>query len=41
MTAEAKFLAEEDSIIELSFYVTAPAMCFYVPSKSGPNYAAN
>ena len=40
MTAEAKFLAEEDFSIELSFYVSDPAMCFCVPSKSGLNHAA-
>ena len=32
-TKEAKFLAEENSIIELSFYVSEPAMCFHVQSR--------
>ena len=32
-TKEAKFLAEEDAIIELAFYLSEPAMCFRVQSR--------
>ena len=32
-TKEAKFLAAEDAIIELTFYVSEPDMCFHVQSR--------
>ena len=32
-TKAARFLAEENSIIELSFYLSEPAMCFHVQSR--------